>query len=170
MPNLPAITGQILIDKCKTRMGGYANAFSSADILEAVNEAKDEVWAILKDLKKNYFVVQSQSTTPGNEDFFDKLSTTVRDYVLPTRFREMRMIECITTGFEHLAFNEMDFASPEFQQERRESSLTGVGVKGASEYMYAIVGNKFSLAQFPEAASLDLRLWFVEAIPDLALG
>jgi len=167
----PQIFGQTILESLVVKLGGLSNAFDTNELLDFINQGKDSVWAVLRSLGQDYFVDETQATTSANDDFFQVLSTTVREYDLPLNTRELRMIECTTEGYKHLKFEQRSMSDRDFVEMRnwasRQSSTTGTGYSGT--YLYAVVGRrKLMFAQFPEAA-LTLQIWRVVALDDLSL-
>ena len=167
----PQIFGQTLHESLVVKLGGLSNAFDTNELLDFLNQSKDAVWSVLRSLGQEYFVDQTQAATSTADDFFQVLSTTVREYDLPPNTRELRMIECTTEGYKHLKFEQRSMSDRDFVEARNwasvQSSATGTGYSGT--YLYAVVGRrKLMFAQFPEAA-LTLQIWRVVALDDLSL-
>lgn len=166
---LPSIDGKYLVDRASEKLGGYANAVDPNVLLSLINEGKDEVWAILKDLRADWFVKSSQSATSTADDYFGLLATNTREYNLPADFHEMKFIEVLTSGYETLEFVYTDMTHSDFKDARRYATLNNDSSLSASLYHYDIVGQRtFILAEYPIAV-LELRLWYVRWITDLEL-
>lgn len=159
--------GQDLVDLTVGRLSGYGNAVNPEDVLSAVNEGKDEVWAVLKNLEDEYFVTPSQTSDSTLDTYFASLTTSAREYDLPADFKEIRFIECTTVGYEDLKFTYRKLSDPDFQGARKAATADGVSSTPQSEYLYAIVAKgTFMLANYPEVA-LSLKLWYVRGLQDL---
>lgn len=168
---LPNLSGQNLLDSLRIRMGGLSNAFTTDQYFSFLNEGKDEVWAIVRSLELDYFADSSQPTDNTKDDFFLQLSTTVREYDLPTNLREVRFIECTTQDFQDREFTYRDISHPDFKRIRRESDALGSnsGVNAFTDhYIYTIFGTQLILAQFPEA-NLNITIWYIKAIDDISV-
>ena len=164
---LPSVNGQYLVDKTLRKLGGYRNAVDLVDALDAINEAKDEVWMILKGTKEDYFVTFSQSTDSTLDTFFDKLTTTSREFTLPRNFRQMQGIRINDSGKEAIEFEPRDFADPEFQASYKASTAASSSTASRPTYFYDILGIRtLVLAQFPEAA-FDITLIYIRAVADI---
>jgi len=94
----PVIDGKYLLDLTTVYLGGYANAFEPKDLFAFINEGKDAVWAIMKTLRRQYFVRDSQSADSAEDNYFGVLSTTAREYTLPVDCREVLSMEVLTSG------------------------------------------------------------------------
>lgn len=159
--------GSDLVALTSEHLSGYANAVDPEDILSAVNEGKDEVWAILKNLEDDYFVISSQTSDSSLDTYFAALNTSTREYALPNDFKEIRFIECTTVGYEGLKFTFRKLSDPGFQSARKAATADGVSSAPSSEYLYTIVGaGTLMLANYPEIA-LTLKLWYVHGLNDL---
>lgn len=163
------ITGQELLTLTNSYLGAYQNARLPADILRAINAGKDEVWLILKSLKDDYFLTNSQTTDNTLDNYFGALSTSTREYTLPSDLRELKWIEVTgPSGYEDVEFVKRDMGHPDFQAVRNEANANA-GALAASTYVYDIVGARtLVLAAFPEAA-FTLKLWYVRWLADIEL-
>lgn len=153
------------------RLGALSNAFTADQKMSFINSGKDEVWAVLRSLDLDYFTDSSQDTDSTQDDYLIDLTPTVREYTLPKNEREVRMIECLSSGFENRVFEFRPINDPVFQQARRDSTANGPsGTSGTffTKYYFTIFGNQLMLAAYPEAA-LKLKLWYVAAIDDVAI-
>lgn len=160
------ISGQDLLDRIKVRLGGLSNAFTPDELLQFAEDGVQEVWAVLKSFDQEYFGDSSQSTDSAKTDsYFATLSTSSREYPLPGTCREIRSIECLTSGYERIEFVQKSFDDPEFQRARRNSTATGTSAQALSNrnYYFTVFGNKLVLAQYP-CAVLDVKLWAIQSI------
>lgn len=166
---VPIVYGQTLIDLTNDLLAGYSNGVDSRALLSYLNMAKDEVWAVTKELHEEYFQVFSQNTNSAADYYFPTLNTTTRNYTLPADLRSIEFIECTTPGFEGTEFVYAKLNSPEFRDERRESNAAQGPQPNDSNnnsYHYSIAGkNQFVLAAYPTAA-LNVILWYTRALPD----
>src|SRR5579863_587801 len=85
------LTGQDLLDLVTIRLGGYGNSVDTTGAMSYLNEGKDEVWSVLKNLNADYFTKISQATDNTQLNYFPQFSLTSRQYTLPTDFREMTL-------------------------------------------------------------------------------
>ena len=160
------LKGQNLIDLANARLAGYQNGIDSEALLSFLNEGKDEIWAILKNLNEEYFVTPSQSTDATADFYFAPLDPTVRQYTLPSDLREVKFIEVTTPSYTQLKFTYKDITDDDFRNARRDASTQADSSTGCNEIYYTILGkNGLVLAQFPPAA-VQLLIWYVRAIPD----
>jgi len=165
---VPTVSGQTLLDLTNDLLAGYSNGVDSRALLSYLNLAKDEVWAVTKELHDEYFQVFSQNTNASADYYFPVLSTSTRSYTLPADLRSIEFIECQTAGFEGTEFIYAKLNSPEFRAERQASNAaqgpdTNNNVR---KYHYTIAGkNQFVLASYP-AAALSIILWYTRALPD----
>jgi len=175
-----AITGQFLIDLTNDNLAGYANSVSDRQLLSHLNEAKDEVWTLLKSLQDEDFLQTSQNTDSTQLNYFPKdingnplangaLSTTLRDYTLPADFREIKFIEVTLKGYEQTVFVFKEVNSEDWKTARRSANVDPT-LTPTIEYFYTIRNKKiFSLAQFPEVP-FTLTLWYTQSLPDFEAG
>jgi hypothetical protein len=169
---VPTMTGQALIDLTNDLLGGYANGVDSRALLSFLNMAKDEIWAVTKELHEEYFQVFSQSSNPSGDFYFPALSTTTRSYTLPADLRSIEFIECTTPQYQGVDFKYAKINSPEFREERqRSNALNGPDPNtNVDAYYYTIAGkNQFVMASYP-AQNLSITLWYTRALPDFEAG
>jgi len=165
-----SLTGQDLLDLANARLLGYANAVDTDVLMSYLNEAKDEVWSVLKNLEDEYFVTSTQSTDATKVNYFGPMSTTVREYTLPVDFKEIKFIEILDKGYEQTVFTFKNITDNDFRSARRAASVDST-LTPSVEYFYAIVGkNQFVMAQFPEVAFQKPVLWYTRGILDFELS
>jgi hypothetical protein len=163
-------TGQQLVDGALARLGGLSNAVDPADMLDFINEGKNELWAYLKGVRQDYFGRSSQSATSTNDDYFPALSTAVREYDLPKECREIKAIECTTDGYEGMKFAHRDMSSPEWQDSRTASNENSGSADDYTHTIYwDIFGEQLVFASYPPAA-LAITLRYIRALPDIELN
>lgn len=168
------MVGQDLIDLANDRLAGLSNVVADRTLLSYINEAKDEIWAHLKNLNAEYFMQSTESTDSTQTNYFPKdlsgnplttLQTTSRSYLLPSDLREIIMIEVTTKGYEQTVFTYRDINSEDFKTARRSANVDPT-LTPTVEYFYAILGkNRFEMAQFPET-NFSLTIWYIRSLPD----
>lgn len=166
--SVPTVTGQYLVDATNDLLSGYQNAVDSRALLTYLNEAKDEVWSVTKELHEEFFQVFSQSSNPNGDYYFPALNSTTRNYTLPADLRSIEFIECTTPGFQGAKFIYAKLNSPQFRNERMASNEAGGPDPNSNvqSYTYTIAGkNQFVMAAYP-AAALNITLWYTRALPD----
>jgi hypothetical protein len=183
------LTGSDIVKMVQDRLGGYANALNEDVILDVVNEGKDEIWTILKNLNENYFQASSRYDDPTQTNYFGPINPQEREYALPKDFRAIRFIECVTSGFADVTFVRRAMTSPTFREARRAANELS-NVAGVNVYWYDIAeqdvgtplvdtevgtdksgatakgGFEIVLAQYPET-TLQIVLWYLRALPDM---
>lgn len=192
-PNPPGSFAELrasdIVAMVQDRLGGYANALNQNVILDVINEGKDEVWSILKNLNENYFQASTRYDDTTQTNYFGPITPKERNYALPLDFRAIRFIECVTPGFANVEFVLRSMNSPTFKDARRAANELS-NVAGVTVYFYDIaqqtagtptvdeeVGTNPSttkssgafqmvLAQFPET-TLQLVVWYLRALPDM---
>ena len=176
MPGPGFLTGQDLIDGANSRLAGYQNAIDSDGLLSFLNEAKDEVWAALKNLHTENFEQSTQKTDSTQLNFFpldqngnilpgNSLQTNLRQYTLPADFREIKFIEVTLQGYEQTVFTYRPIDSEDFRTARRSANVDPT-LSPTVEYFYTISGkNQLVLAQFPEV-NFTATLWYIRDLID----
>ena len=165
------VNGQYLLDEVKIRLASLANAYTVDMQLSFINEGIAEVWAVLKSLDLDYFTDSTQDTLTSSDDYFVDLNTSQREYDLPPNCRELRFIECLTSGFQDRIFEYRKLDDPIFQAARREATAQGPDSPSDSgavigNYYYTVFGTQLMLAQYPET-SLQVKLWYIKSLSDI---
>lgn len=148
-----------------------ASFWTDAQLLRYLNRAKDRVWSRIRELKDDYFDVVRSSTdgalTILGESYAAssfKIVAGTTDYVLPPDFVEMRLIEVITSGYEWVPFTFKRLNDPAFRSYR-----TLTDNLGPSEFLFTLFKEPPAMSVVPKSdTALDLRLTYVQMIPDLA--
>lgn len=171
MSQLPTIHGSDLRTLAQAMLGGYANSIQDDVMFQFLNEGKNEIWMVLKELKQDYFAAFTQNTDPTMGNYFAPLNPNTRDYVdaLPPDFHEMRFIEVTDLGYEDMRFSYRSISHPDFMEQRRAATNTpsqGISSTSIAMFYYDIIGKRtFMMASYPPIA-LHLTLWYIRIIPD----
>jgi hypothetical protein len=169
---VPQITGQYLIDLSNDLLGGYQGSVDSRALMSYINEAKDEIWSVIKELKDEYFQVFSQSTNSTGDFYFPQLVTSTRQYTLPEDLRSIQFIEITTAGYTDIEFRFAPLNSDDFREARKQSNTLGGPdpTNNVDEIIYTIAGkDQFILASYPPA-NLSVTLWYTRALPDYEMS
>ena len=169
MGSLPTIHGSDLADLVNASLGGYQNALDQALLYSYLNEGKNMVWMILKELKVNYFGQTSQSTDNTQLNYFGPLATNSRQYTLPGDFHEMRFLEVEDVGWEDTRIEYRPISHPDWQDARRSNTNVDNDADltlGDNVIYYDILGkNQLILAQYPQFP-FHVTLIYIRIIPD----
>lgn len=168
--SITQISGQFLINMTNDLLGGYQNGVDSRALLTHLNNAKDEIWSVTKELHDEYFQVFSQNTTSTATNYFPQLSTTVREYTLPEDLRSIEFVEVQQppSGGPIAKFSYAKLNSPAFREEREQSNEAGGSNPNndRNHYLYSIAGHdQFVLASYP-TQNYNLILWYTASIAD----
>lgn len=164
-----SIKGQSLIDLATAYTAGYTNAIDPTILLQMLNEGKNEVWAILKGLRADYFM---QSTTyalvnANATNYFAPMSTSIREYTLPADFQEIKFIEILDYGYEDTEFIYRDMASAQWKDLRRaNTNESGQNLEQFQLHYDIIARGTLILAEYPPIAYQMPVLWYVRMLPD----
>src|SRR5574342_953096 len=96
--------------------------------------------------ENNWFVVSSQSTTPGQDDYFAPLVIGTREYALPPNFHHMRMIESLTDSYTAIKFRKLSMTSPDFKETREFTSATQFGFEALYDITVLVGGLRGTLS------------------------
>ena len=166
------ITGNDLVQMTIHRLGGYSNYPDADVLLEYLNEAKDEVWGLLKQTMNDYFDQQSQPADASLDNYFPPLQMNVRVYDLPPDFREMRWISCETPGYEDRTFVLKKLTDAEFREAYKDGTMSlnngGSGPNPISTYIYAVTGKGELVLASPPEYPLEITLWYTRWVQDFA--
>lgn len=163
------LVGQDLIDLATARLGGYANYPDTTTLMSFLNEGKDEVWAVLKNLNADYFTQISQPTDSTQLNYFGPFSVSIRQYTLPTDFRELTMFTVKDSAFAQTKFTYKKIQDRDFQEAYKAANVDST-LTPTVEYFYTIVGrDQMVLAQFPEFAFAQPELYYTRGILDFEI-
>lgn len=172
---VPTITGQYLIDLTNDLLGGYQGSVDSRALMSYINEAKDEIWALLKQLKDDYFEGFTQSTNSSADHYFPNLTSNQRVYSLPGDFHSITWIEVTTQGYTGSKFRYAKANSSDFRNARTRSNTLGTPDpdNNIQEYIYTLITQNGTqtlvLADYPQT-TLAVTIWYTYALPDYEMS
>jgi hypothetical protein len=141
-------------------------SFWTADTIKrTMTRAADIVWLELRKIRADYFLTSRASTDGSVTIYGDSYATSnfaivagTKEYTLPADLAEVKLIECITSGYEDVEFIFRDLTDAEF---RRARMLT---TNQSPRVFYADVIGERTLTIAPASdTALDLRIWYVPA-------
>lgn len=149
-----------------------ASFWTAAQITLYINLAVHRVWAEVKALKDDFFMVTRSSTdgsltilgeTYAATSFAIVAGTTT--YTLPPDFSEMKLIEVITTNYEGVRFVSRDLSHPDMRAAMEYTTNIG-----PSTFYFDIIGERSMRIAPKSDTALDLRITYTQAIADLVTG
>jgi hypothetical protein len=159
----------LLVD-VRTNLDENAAAFwTDAQLIAYCNQAQEIVWSRVKALKADYFDVQRSSTdgtvtilgeSYATSGFAIAASTT--SYTLPPDMDEMKLIECLTSGYEGVAFTFADMASAAFR-----AALANTVAQEPSGFLCDLIGERTLIVAPRANRALDLRLTYTPILATL---
>lgn len=165
-----SLSGQDLIDLATARLGGYGNYAATDVLMSFLNEAKDEVWAILKNLNADYFIQVSQAVDNSLINYFGPLSSSTRTYTLPADFREMHLFVIGDPAYAQTKFTYKKLTDSDFQEALRSANVDKT-LTPTTEYFYTVIGkDQFVMAQYPETTFNLPTLYYVRNLLDFETG
>ena len=149
-----------------------ASFWSDRQIIGYLDQAYHLVWLEVKKLKADYYTVERTSldgsVTILGEAYatssFALVANTTR-YTLPPDTAEVKLIECITSGYEAVRFTFRDRTHPTFQALRQWT--TAVEPTG---FLVDLSGERSMVIAPSPNRALDLRLTYVPILDDLTTG
>lgn len=148
-----------------------ASFWSDAQLNRYINRAKDRVWNRVKSLNEDYFAVTRRSTDGSLTILGETYSAAsfaiaagTRDYTLPPDFAEMRLIRCITTGFEDIRFIYRDLSAPAMRR-----MLEVVENLDPGDFYFDAIAEPPVMRIAPLSnTALDLEITYIAALADLS--
>lgn len=170
-PNRKTVT-QLLLDLRTNLDETTASYWTDARLIAFLNQALHLVWLEVKRLKADYFDVERNSTdgsvTILGESYdcsgFALASGTTR-YTLPPDVAELKLIECITSGYEWLRFTFKDLTHPDFRYWR--SVTDSLDPRG---FLVDLTGERTMVIAPKPNRALDLRINYVPILDTLTTG
>lgn len=160
------LVGQDLIDLANDLMAGYQNGVDSRALLSYLNMGKDEVWALIKTLKDEFFQKVSQSTDSTADFYFPPLTPGVREYTLPSDLHSIDFIECLTANYTSAKFVYRKPTDPDFRAARMAATADPTSTAQPNVFLYTIVGkDQFMLADYVPT-TLTISLWYTRSLAD----
>lgn len=163
---LSQFIGKVRQNVDETGGGGF---WTDANITAALNRAKDRCWTEVRKAAQDFFAI-TRSSTDGALTILGEsypassfaIAPGVRDYVLPPDCAEIRAIECITSGQEHVRFRRQTLSDTRFR-----TALVDQTPQSPGGFLYAILGERtMRIAPLSDTA-LDVRLTYIAILPDL---
>ena len=147
-----------------------ASYWSDDQLNRIVDRCKDRVWSEVKRLKDDYFMLNRTSLDGTLTILTESYAATsfqivagTREYTLPFDVSEVKLIEVTTSGYETVRFVHRDLASWEMRGLRELTENQSPGT-----VYFDLVGER-TLTIAPKLdTTLDLRLWYVPILDDLA--
>lgn len=165
-----ALTGQDLIDLTTARLAGYGNYPVTDVIMSFLNEAKDEVWGVLKTLNADYFMQVTQAADNTQLNYFGPMNPSTRLYTLPPDFREIHLFVVLDSAYAQVKFTYKKMTDKDFSDAYKEANVDST-ITPTAEYFYTIYGkNNLLLAQFPEITFNQPQLYYVRNILDFEVN
>lgn len=146
--------------------------FDDDALLTYINRAKDRVAMEVRKLKDDFFMVSRTSDdgslsilseTYAASSFAIVAGTTT--YTMPPDLIEMKLIECITSNYEHVQFVHRDLNHPEMR-----AALAITSNVSPSVIYYDIYGERTMRIAPPSDTALALRITYVQRFADLSAG
>lgn len=129
------------------------------ELVIAANEAKDDLVAILRQAKRDYFVTTSTFSVTATPYPYQC------GFTLPSDFVQLKDLQITDAGYEWIEFVHIDMADPRF---KGMASIGGSFLNGEGFFYYDIVGRgSIVLAPAPEL-TLNGLMYYANSIGDMA--
>ena len=141
--------------------GNAGTKWKNTRLLEHLNKGKDRLWDLLRSVREDYFLITGNASIT--------LTSSTREYTLPTRFWQLRGIRVTTSGYEAMTFRHVDMSKEEWkdvyaQPQGSDSNLT------EGDMIYDIVAQSvLKLANFPPT-TLATSIDYIESLADYTLA
>jgi hypothetical protein len=147
-----------------------ASFWTNAQLTRYINRAKDRVWNRVKSLNEDYFAV-TRTSEDGSltilSESYDASSFQIvagtRDYTLPPDFSEMKLIECIESGYEHVRFIYRDLARHDMRD-----ALEIADNQTPGDFFFDLIGERTMRIAPKSDTTLDLRITYIQFFADLS--
>jgi len=147
-----------------------ASYWADSQLNRILDRSKDRVWNEVKRLKDDWFL-RNRTSLDGTLTILTEsyaatgfeLVAGTREYTLPFDVSEVKLIEVTTSGYETVRFVHRDLASWEMR------GLRELTTNQTPDTIYFDLVGERTLTIAPAVdTTLDLRLWYVPILDDLA--
>lgn len=148
----PLSEGELLVS---TAGSGWKNS----NILEQINDAKDEAQFLIRKANEDYFLVVGNTSV--------SLTVSDRSYTLPSDFLTLKNIRVTTTGYERTKFTPKDSSSPEFVHNYSIPQSEG----GSTFHFYfdIVADRTLLISNFP-AVAMATEIDYIKFLTDYTLA
>ena len=144
--------------------------WSNANLTTFINRAKDRVWTDVRKVKDDYFIIRRTSLDGSLTILGESYSASgfaiaagTTDYTMPHDLVELKLIQVITSGYEHVRFQMADLTDPGFRRAMEVTENTAPNVFYAD-----LVGERTMVIAPKSDTALDLRITYVRKLADLS--
>jgi len=160
---------ELLLDVRTNLDENTASFWTDTQLIAYINQAQEMVWSRVKSLKSDYFDVQ-RSSTDGSVTILTEsydcagfaIAASTTSYTLPPDFDEMKLIECLTSGYEGTAFTFADMTAPAFR-----TLLAVVDAQDPTTFLCDIIGERTWIVAPKVSRALDIRLTYTPILGTL---
>jgi hypothetical protein len=162
---------QLLLDVRTNLDENTASFWTDTQLISYIDQAQHVVWTEVKKLKgDDYFDIERNSTdgtvtilTENYDCASFAIAASTTNYTLPPDVAEVKLIDCITSGYEHVRFVFKDRAHPDFRAARQivETLDPSVG------FYCDLMGERTLVIAPKSNRALDLRLSYMPILGTL---
>jgi len=169
----PRKTVAQLLAACRVNLNEITASFwQDSDIIGFLDQAQHMCWMEVKKLKGDDYFDIERSSTDGAVTILGEaytcssfaLAASTTNYTLPPDVAEIKLIECITSGYEQVTFTFRDRRTPEFRALR-----SIVDAQDPTAFLCDQMGESTLVIAPKPNRALDIRLSYMPILPTLAL-
>ena len=160
---------ELLLDVRTNLDENTASFWTDTQLIAYINQAQEMVWSRVKSLKDDYFDVQ-RSSTDGSVTILGEsydtsgfaIAASTTSYTLPPDMDELKLIEVLTTGYEHVRFTFADMTAPTFR-----AALAQVDAQEPTGFLCDLIGERTWIVAPKANRALDLKLTYTPILGTL---
>jgi hypothetical protein len=140
--------------------------WTDANLFSVLTRAAHAVATEVRKLRADYFLRPMASTDVSETIYGETYAPSAlaivagtTTYTLPPDLVELKMIECITSGYEDVTFVHKDLAHPGFRSVRAAATAS----QSPSVLYFDVTGERTLILTPPSDIALNLRIWYVSS-------
>lgn len=161
---------ELLVDVRTNLDENTASFWTDVQLIAYISQAQEMVWSRVKSLKSDYFDVQRRSTDGTVTILAESydcagfaLAASTTSYTLPPDMDELKLIECVTTGYEGVRFTFADMTTPAFR-----ALLAVTDAQEPGGFLCDLIGERTWIVAPKANRALDIKLTYTPILGTLS--
>jgi hypothetical protein len=141
--------------------------WTDANLMSVLTRAAHAVGTEIRKLRADYWLRPMASTDISETIYGETYAPSslaivagTTTYTLPPDLLELKMVECITSGYETVTFVHKDLAHPSFRSVRAAATSS----QSPSVIYFDLTGERSLILTPPSDTALNIRIWYVSSV------